>query len=177
MWTLRLLLFYFLRDSDNVDISPARTRTLNAPTVSVSIIAYSVLLPRFDQRGCFSRANFIAGPPSSAQSHRPLRFAPRRRHARRIGLAMAECAAGSFSGPALEEDDGGGSQKKTQVVSLNWSLSCLAGERAVKFGDVLSGRNWGFRWFACWNGPLPVCLGTVQLNSLISCGGILVNRK
>jgi len=78
-----------------------------------------MMLPRFDHRVCFSRANFIAGPPSSAQSHRPLRFAPRRRHARRIGLATAECAAGSFSGPALEEDDGGGSQKKTQVVSLN----------------------------------------------------------
>lgn len=70
-----------------------------------------MLLPRFDQRMCFSRANFIAGPSYSApfRTHTPLRLLPRRRIARRIGLATAEFAAGSFSGPALEEDDGGGS--------------------------------------------------------------------
>ena len=124
----RLLLFYILRDSDNV-ISVRKNKNTEHPnsfsienrlfSLKKKIIAYSMMLPRFDHRVCFSRANFIAGPPSSAQSHRPLRFAPRRRHARRIGLATAECAVGSFSGPALEEDDGGGSQKKTQVVSLN----------------------------------------------------------
>jgi hypothetical protein len=66
-----------------------------------------VMLPqRFDQRVCFSRANSIASPSSSAPSHRFLRLLPRRSHARRIGI-MAECSIGSHSGPSLEEDDGG----------------------------------------------------------------------
>jgi hypothetical protein len=71
-------------------------------------IVFSMLLPRFEQRLCFSRANFIAGPSYSAppsHAHALLRLLPRRRIASRIGLATAEFAAGC---PALEEDDGGG---------------------------------------------------------------------
>ena len=94
----RLLLFYILRDSDNV-ISVRKNKNTEHPnsfsienrlfSLKKKIIAYSMMLPRFDHRVCFSRANFIAGPPSSAPSHRPLRFLHRRRHARRIGLATA----------------------------------------------------------------------------------------
>ena len=99
----------FLRGSDNVDISRRKntnTEHLLAVSVSKPPRLFVMLLQRFDQRVCFSRANPIAGPSSSAPSHRFLRLLPRRSHARRIGLA-AECSTGTHCSPALEEDDGG----------------------------------------------------------------------
>jgi hypothetical protein len=63
-------------------------------------------LQRFDQHVCFSRASSIAGPSSSAPSHRFLHVSRHRSYSRRISLS-SECSTGSHSGPAREDDDGG----------------------------------------------------------------------